>query len=60
MAVIPERGKANEAVVEVLAEWLGVRESQLEIAKGHSQPRKTVSIEGLTPETLKTLMERLV
>lgn len=59
VAAAPERGKANEAVLEVLAEWLGVRQSQLCIAKGHTQPRKTVAIEGLTPAALETIMERL-
>ena len=56
----PERGKANDAVLDVLAQWLGVRPSQLCIAKGHTQPRKTVAIDGLTPEALETIMERLI
>jgi len=59
VSAAPEKGKANEAVLEVLAQWLGVRQSQLGIAKGHTQPRKTVAIDGLKPEALETMMERL-
>ena len=43
----PEDGKANKAVVRVLAEFLGVRVDQVEISRGHSQPRKVVTIGGL-------------
>lgn len=59
VSAAPEKGKANEAVLEVLAQWLGVRQSQLCIAKGHTQPRKTVAIDGLAPKALETIMERL-
>lgn len=43
----PEDGKANRAVVEVLARALGVKEAQITIVRGHGQPRKTVQITGL-------------
>ncbi len=59
VAAAPERGRANEAVIEVLAQWLGVRSSQLEIVKGQAQPRKTVAIEGITGEMLMSRMESL-
>lgn len=43
----PEGGKANGAVVRVVAAALGVKASQLRIIKGHTQPRKTLEIDGL-------------
>jgi uncharacterized protein len=43
-------GAANAAVVLLLAATLGVRESQVLIVGGHSSPRKTVEIAGLTDE----------
>jgi len=43
----PEGGKANEAVIALLAEAIGVRPQQITISRGHTQPRKTVQIEGL-------------
>lgn len=59
VSAAPERGKANEAVIEVLCQWLGIRASQVQIARGHTQARKTVAIEGLTPASLQVKMEGL-
>ena len=42
----PERGKANAAVVEVLAAALGVSRSQVRIVAGETSPLKTVEVEG--------------
>ena len=41
-----ERGRANEAVREALAEALGVRRAQVEIVSGHRARRKRVRITG--------------
>ena len=43
----PEGGKANRAVVELLAERLGVRASQVRVVKRHAQPRKVIEVDGL-------------
>ena len=43
----PEGGKANQAVVELIAATLGLRGNQVQIAKGHTQSRKIVHIDGL-------------
>ena len=43
----PERGKANAAVIALIAATLGLRESQISIVRGHSQPRKTLHINGI-------------
>jgi hypothetical protein len=44
----PEGGKANQAVVELIAAALGVRPNQVRIAKGQAQSRKIVQIDGCT------------
>lgn len=44
----PERGKANAALVQVLARSLGVSPSFLRIVSGPTSPRKVIEIEGLT------------
>ena len=41
----PEKGKANAAVVEVLAEALGLPKSALRIAAGETSPLKTVEVD---------------
>lgn len=41
----PERGKANEAVIDVLAAALGIPRAQLRIVAGETSPLKTVDID---------------
>lgn len=43
----PEAGKANLAVVRVLAEFFSLRADQVTIVRGQTQPRKVVSFDGL-------------
>lgn len=45
VAAAPERGKANEAVIELLSEAFGVERNQVAIVSGHTQPRKIVQID---------------
>ncbi|MGP1385677.1 MAG: DUF167 domain-containing protein [Thainema sp.] len=48
----PEKGKANAAVIELLAEHLGIDKSQIEIASGHSSPNKVLLIHGWSDEQI--------
>lgn len=41
----PEKGKANEEVVEALADYLGVAKSTVEIVRGVGGREKTIEIE---------------
>jgi hypothetical protein len=43
----PEGGRANEAVVELVADLLGVRRRQVEVARGASSRGKIVEVTGL-------------
>lgn len=47
VAAPPEGGRANSAVVEVIALALGVKPQQVQIVRGHAQPRKVVEIAGV-------------
>ncbi|HEV3027888.1 MAG TPA: DUF167 domain-containing protein [Planctomycetota bacterium] len=42
----PERGKANAAVIELLAAALGVARSAVRITAGESSPLKTIEVDG--------------
>ena len=44
----PERGRANEAVVEFLAATLGLRRQDVKIVGGAASRNKTVELVGLT------------
>lgn len=46
----PEKGKANQAVLEILARSLGIRPSQLEIVSGQTSPQKRVLVRGLNAQ----------
>lgn len=50
----PEKGKANVAVVEVLAEALGVRRSQIRLISGETSQDKAFLVTGLRPDELLT------
>ena len=42
----PERGKANDAVIDVLAEAVGLSRHQIRLVAGQTSPLKTVEIDG--------------
>lgn len=48
----PEDGRANDAVVELLADWLNVRRSQLALVAGPTNRSKVVLVRGTTAEHL--------
>jgi uncharacterized protein (TIGR00251 family) len=49
----PERGKANEAIVAVLAESLGVKPTQISLVSGSTSRQKRFLIGGVGPEELQ-------
>jgi uncharacterized protein (TIGR00251 family) len=53
----PERGKANEAVVEMLAGILGVARNAIRIVSGAASPRKTVEIDGMGIEDVRRILQ---
>ena len=52
-----EKGKANKSIVELLAQTLGLRKSQLELISGEASRQKRFLIRGIT---VAELQERLV
>jgi uncharacterized protein (TIGR00251 family) len=53
----PEKGKANESLVNFLAERLGVRPRNIEIIAGTSNPVKQIRVEGITPDRLTQILK---
>jgi len=49
----PVEGKANEALLRLLAKELGIPASSIEIIKGHHSREKTLWISNSNPLTLK-------
>src|SRR5204863_8043434 len=46
VSAAPERGKANDAVIETLAAQLGISPQRIRLVSGATSPLKTVEIEG--------------
>ena len=46
LKAVPMKGKANEELIEVLAQHFDVKKSQVEILKGHKSNIKEVDIHG--------------
>lgn len=51
---VAEKGKANAAIVEVLATALGLRSSQISLVSGDTHPQKRFRITGISAEELAT------
>jgi len=56
VTAVPERGKANAAVIALLSKRIGVPKRDIEIVRGHTARDKTVRVEGATrDEVIKKL-----
>jgi hypothetical protein len=56
VAPAPEDGRANDAVVALLAETLALPRASIAIVSGHSSRDKTVALAGIDPEQTERLL----
>jgi hypothetical protein len=52
LSAAPEKGKANQALVEFLADTLGIKKNTVKITSGLTSPVKTIEITGISSETV--------
>jgi uncharacterized protein len=50
---VAEKGKANTAILESLADGLGLKRSQVRLASGPTNPQKRVLVSGVTVEDVR-------
>jgi uncharacterized protein len=50
IAATPERGRANEALIDFLAATLGVTRERIQLIAGRSGRRKVVEVDGIGAE----------
>lgn len=53
----PEKGKANAAIVKLLAKSLGLKRSQIELVSGETSSRKLLAISGLSRDELEARID---
>ena len=58
VTAVPERGKANESVIELLAGVLGIAKTRIRVLRGQTQPNKLLEIEGLDEAELQRRLGR--
>ncbi|HEX6998101.1 MAG TPA: DUF167 domain-containing protein [Gammaproteobacteria bacterium] len=47
VAAVPTDGRANDALEEFLARWLGLKRAQVRVVAGHASRRKLLEIDGI-------------
>ena len=58
VAAAPEKGKANKAVVALLADALGVSASEVSVVGGHSSPHKILEVAGVGAKHCEGILGR--
>lgn len=56
VAAPPEKGKANKAVVRLLARTLKLRANQIEVVRGTTSANKTVRVQGADERAIRLLV----
>ncbi len=56
----PQRGRANEALLKLLADALSRPQRSLEIVSGHGARRKRIRLRDMDPETVRTRLRTLL
>lgn len=54
----PERGKANEALIEVLCEELGLKKSQVQLLSGETSRDKRLLLLGIKSDVLRAALAK--
>ncbi|MBZ7923552.1 DUF167 domain-containing protein [Ensifer adhaerens] len=57
VSAVPEKGKANQALVAFLAKKLGLAKSKLSLISGDTQRKKILRIEGDPEDLMRRLAE---
>lgn len=56
----PEKGKANDALVKLVARTLGLKRSQVQLVSGDTSRQKTLLISGLDARQLESMIADLL
>ncbi len=59
VTAVPEKGKANRAMIDLLSKSLGVAKSSIELIAGETSPQKRFLVSGITTQALQELLSQL-
>lgn len=54
----PERGKANKAIVKVLAKWIKIKDADIYLLHGEKSKDKEVFVKNITEKDIHKLMKK--
>lgn len=60
VSAVPEKGKANAAIVEAVAEAFALKRSQVTLHRGETTPHKIFLLDGITIDAARATLERLL
>ena len=52
VTAVPERGKANAAVIALIAKTLGLPKRSVEVVRGHNSRDKVIAVDGMGREEI--------
>ncbi len=55
----PVHGKANEECIRIIADFFGIRKSQVRIVSGHASRTKTIAVDGADAGEITARLARL-
>jgi len=55
---LPQKGQANRALLELIAQTLGIPRSAVDIIRGQSSRSKVIAVRGLTSDEVKEILGR--
>ena len=53
---VPEKGKANQAILKLLSKSLGIKRSQIELVSGETSTQKLFRVQDISSEQLLSLI----
>lgn len=56
VTALPQKGQANRALLELMAQMLGIPKSNVEIVRGQSSRSKVIAVHGLTGGEVKEIL----
>jgi len=58
VTALPQKGQANRALVELIAQTLGIPKSSVDIIRGQSSRSKIIAVQGLAGQEVKEILGR--